>query len=61
VTGASDAPLTSDGLPVSEHFAEPPGADVIDEPLTGTSGEIHGCDLAFWICSWVFASASVKL
>ena len=30
-------------------------------PLTGTSGEIHGCDLAFCICSLVFASASVKL
>jgi transposase len=30
-------------------------------PLTGTSCEIHGCDLAFWICSLVFASASVKL
>ena len=26
------ASLTSDGLPVREHFAEPPGADVIHEP-----------------------------
>ena len=30
-------------------------------PLIGTSCEIHGCDLAFWICSLVFASGSVKL
>ena len=26
------ASLTSDGLPVREHFAEPPGADVKNEP-----------------------------
>ena len=30
-------------------------------PRIGTSGEIHGCDLAFWICSRVFFSGSVKL
>jgi hypothetical protein len=31
------------------------------KPRTGTSGEIHGCDRAFSICSLVLATASVKL
>src|SRR5262249_522463 len=29
-------------------------------PRTGTSFEIHGCDLTFWICSRVFCSGSRK-
>ena len=39
--------LSRDGLPVREHFAEPAGLHVIDEPPDRDVLEIHGCDLAF--------------
>lgn len=52
IATVSRAGDTSRSLPVSRSKMN---------PLIGTDGEIHGCNLAFCICSLVLSSTSLKL